>query len=126
MRRFASNVLLLAAGLLAVLPLSAADANVAGGWTVTADMRGQALVFHCVFKQDGGKLSGTCSNEVYGDLPTKGEVEDKSVGFGFRADLQGFGEPSPVSFNGNLDTDTTISGNMAINDFGGTFTAKKD
>lgn len=76
------------------------------------------------FKQDGEKLTGHYSSTNLGEADLTGTVKGKDIGFAFDGQVQG--QTVPVTYNGTIDSPTTMSGRMSIGGaVGGTFTGKK-
>jgi hypothetical protein len=98
-------------------------ADVAGAWAITVET-GQGTANPSVaLKQDGEKLTGTYSSQVFGEQPVTGGVKGNAITFRFTASLEG--NSVTVTYSGTVEKDT-MKGKVSIGDLGeGTFTAKK-
>lgn len=80
--------------------------QMAGEWTVSTNMMGNAITLVCNFTQVGPKLDGTCNGPgPFANLPANGKLEGDDVSFGFAIS-------QPVSLTllhrGKLDTTGTV------------------
>jgi hypothetical protein len=102
-----------------VLPLAAAD--ISGSWTFAGDVVGNPISMKCTLKQEGTKVTGTCTHEGRGASPTTGTVEgDKVI-------LTHSVEAYELTFTGTLGADgTSIKGGIAVANVEGTFSGTKD
>ena len=75
------------------------------------------------FKQDGDKLTGTYSSQVFGEQPVTGTVKGDAITFSFTGSVEG--NSMTVTYTGTVEKDT-MKGKVTIGDLGeGTFTGKK-
>ena len=94
----------------------AATLDLTGKWEVEATFDDSNLSgggFDCAFKQEGEKLTGTCSD---GSAPLTGELKGQNVSWKMKA----------VTYAGAVnETGTSIKGRFTTADKGGSFTALK-
>jgi hypothetical protein len=113
--------------MLLLLPVFASHgpASVAGSWTLSTNVQGNTGSPTCTFKEDAGKITGTCSAPNNTQSEVSGEVTDTKVTF--RYNIEWEGNPLTLVFTGTLDSDTTMKGTMEVQPMGvpGEFTAKK-
>ena len=130
MRIFSSIGLILVAAVLS-LPAPAAagglaqdkPADVAGTWNITVDIGGNTGTPSVALKQDGEKLTGTYSSQVFGEQKVTGTIKGNAITFEFTASLEG--NTVKVTYSGTVDK-ATMKGKVALGELGeGTFTAKK-
>ncbi len=117
--------LLLVTALVWLPAFAAAPANVSGTWLTQTEVQGIAINETCVLNQAAdGSLTGTCDTSG-GKFKLIGKVQGTSVNFSHPAAYQG--EDSTVSFFGNLDDETSISGSLDLQPLnaGGAFAMKK-
>jgi hypothetical protein len=101
----------------------AAAADVSGTWKIDGSVFGYAVKPTCTFKQDGTKLTGTCSGSP-NDAPLTGETPDgKTVNWTYIADDKG--DKHEMKFMGVLDSDKTMKGKFTADGHGGKFTAQE-
>ena len=120
----------LSRALIAVMLLSAAAAaqsqktDITGAWTFEVKTDAGGGTPTVTFKQDGEKITGHYSSMNLGDADLTGTVKGKDIAFAFDGQVQG--QTVPVTYNGTIDSPTTMSGRMSIGGaVGGTFTGKK-
>jgi hypothetical protein len=98
--------------------------DITGAWTFDVKTDAGGGTPTVTFKQDGEKISGHYSSTNLGEADLTGTVKGKDIAFAFDGQVQG--QTVPVTYNGTIDTPTTMSGRMSIGgQVGGTFTAKK-
>jgi len=105
------------------LPALAADANVAGTWSMTVEspMGSGNPVF--VLEQSGSEVSGSYKGAL-GEAPVKGTVKGNEVALKYSIDAQGMS--LEITYAGTVEGNT-IKGKVSYGDMGeGTFTGKKD
>jgi hypothetical protein len=100
-----------------------AATDVTGKWEIEATFDDTSLAgggFDCAFKQDGVRLSGSCSA---GTAPVTGEVNGSDILWR----LRGAGNPpETTTFTGTVnDSDTSMKGRFTIGGKGGSFTGVK-
>jgi hypothetical protein len=105
------------------LAQSEKPANVAGAWALTVETGQGTGTPSVTFKQDGEKLTGTYSSEVFGEQQVTGTIKGNAITFGFEGTIQG--TTITVTYNGTVEKDT-MKGKVKLGDLGeGTFTGKK-
>ena len=101
----------------------AAAVDVAGSWTLTVETAQGSGSPEVTLKQDGEKLTGTYSSQVFGEQKVSGSIKGHAVTFGFTATMEG--TPVTVTYSGTVE-DGTMKGKVVLGEFGeGTFTGKK-
>ena len=100
-----------------------AAANVAGEWQLTIDTGQGTGTPTVTFQQDGEKLTGTYSSQVFGEQKVTGSVKGSAITFGFTATMEG--NAFTITYSGTVEKDT-MKGKVKLGDLGeGTFTGKK-
>jgi len=100
-----------------------APANVAGAWQLTIDTGQGTGTPSVTFKQDGEKLTGTYSSQVFGEQNVTGTVKGNAITFAFTATMEG--NKFEIVYSGTVEKDT-MKGKVKLGDLGeGTFTGKK-
>jgi hypothetical protein len=101
-------------------------ADIAGKWTATLELEIGTSTPALVFKQDGGKITGTYTSARYGEAPLTGTVgADRKLAFDVALDAEG--QQVTMSFTGIVSSDgTMLGGKVEIEGMGeGTWTAKR-
>lgn len=97
--------------------------DVAGAWALsveTAQGTGNPTV---TLKQDGEKLTGLYSSQVFGEQAVAGTIKGNAITFSFSATIEG--NALTVTYTGTAEKDT-MKGKVTIGDMGeGTFTGKR-
>ena len=102
-----------------VLPVAAAD--ISGNWTLTGDVVGNPISMKCSLKQEGTKVTGTCTHEGRDASPTTGTVEGDKVTLTHSVDVY------DLTFTATLDAaGTSMKGAIAVANVEGTFSGTKD
>lgn len=101
------NLRLVVLGLVAALvavPAAAAD-DASGKWNASIDTPQGAFAFTFEFKAEGGKLTGSMSNEFMGSIPiSEGSVKGGEIAF--KLAIQGpDGPPLNISYKGVVKGD---------------------
>src|SRR4029450_8909387 len=130
MRIITSIALMLVAAVVSLPSLAAArglrqdkPADVAGTWNITVDIGGNTGTPSVTLKQDGEKLTGTYSSQVFGEQKVTGSIKGNAITFEFTASLEG--NAVKVTHSGTVDK-ATMKGKVTLGELGeGTFTAKK-
>jgi hypothetical protein len=130
MRIITSIALMLVAAVVSLPSLAAArglgqdkPADVAGTWNITVDIGGNTGTPSVTLKQDGEKLTGTYSSQVFGEQKVTGTIKGNAITFEFTASLEG--NAVKVTYSGTVDK-ATMKGKVTLGELGeGTFTAKK-
>jgi hypothetical protein len=100
-----------------------APANVAGAWALTIDTGQGTATPGVTFQQDGEKLTGTYSSQIFGEQKITGSVKGNAITFGFTATMEG--NTFQITYTGTVEKDT-MKGKVSFGDAGeGTFTGKK-
>ena len=98
-------------------------ANVAGAWAMTVETANGSGTPTVTFKQDGDKLTGTYSSELFGEQKVTGTIKGNAISFTFTAAIDA--GSMTVTYTGIVDA-ATMKGKVVLGDLGeGTFTAKK-
>ena len=98
-------------------------ADVAGTWAITVDIGGNTGTPTVTLKQDGEKLTGTYSSQVFGEQKVTGTITGNAITFGFTGAIEG--NTVTVTYTGTVDK-ATMKGKVTLGDLAeGTFTAKK-
>ena len=98
-------------------------ADVAGAWAIQIEIGGNTGTPTVTFKQDGEKLTGDYSSQVFGEQQVTGTIKGNDITFGFQASIEG--NAIKVTYSGTVDKDA-MKGKVTLGDLGeGTFTAKK-
>jgi hypothetical protein len=98
-------------------------ADVAGVWALTVETSQGTGTPTVTFKQDGEKLTGTYSSQVFGEQQVTGTIKGLSITFSFTGSIGG--AAVSVTYSGTVEKDT-MKGKVTIGDLGeGTFTGKK-
>ena len=97
--------------------------DVSGTWDLTVDF-GQGTGNPSVtFKQDGEKLTGTYSSQVFGEQKVTGTLKGSAITFSFTGAIEG--NSLVVTYTGTVEKDT-MKGKVTLGDAAeGTFTGKK-
>src|SRR5207253_6064500 len=99
--------------------------DITGTWTFEVKTDAGGGTPTVTFKQDGERITGHYSSTNLGEADLTGTVKGKDIAFAFDGQVQG--QTVPVTYNGTIDSPTTMSGRMSIGGaVGGTFTAKKN
>jgi len=98
-------------------------ADVAGTWAITVETQAGSGTPTVTLKQDGEKLTGTYSSQVFGEQKVTGSIKGNAITFGFTGAVEG--TSITVTYTGTVDK-TTMKGKVTLGELGeGTFTAKK-
>jgi len=98
-------------------------ADVAGTWAITVEIGGNTGTPTVTLKQDGEKLTGTYSSQVFGEQKVTGSIKGNNITFSFTGSIEG--TSLTVTYSGTVDK-TTMKGKVTLGEVGeGTFTAKK-
>ena len=92
-------------------------ADIAGDWALTVDTDNGTTMPSVRLEQNGSELTGHYSSEALGEAIVVGSVSGNDIRFSFEAELQGFS--LEVVYTATLQTDGTLSGLIALGDFGG-------
>jgi hypothetical protein len=97
--------------------------DVAGAWALTVETAQGTGSPSVTLKQDGEKLTGTYSSQVFGEQPVTGTIKGNAITFAFTGTVEG--QSFTVTYSGTVEKDT-MKGKVTLGDLGeGTFTGKK-
>jgi hypothetical protein len=100
-----------------------APADVAGAWALAVDTGQGTATPSVTFKQDGEKLTGTYSSQVFGEQKVAGTIKGNAITFSFTGTMEG--NTFTVTYSGTVEKDT-MKGKITLGDVGeATFTGKK-
>lgn len=114
-----------AAGWLAatVVETRAQADSLTGTWALTVTTSQGTGTPTVTLTQDGAKLSGTYSSQVFGEQQVTGSVKGSEFTFTFTGDVQG--TSLVVTYTGTAEKDT-MKGKVTLGDMGeGTFTGSR-
>ena len=104
------------------LPALAADANVAGTWTMTVESQMGTSNPVFTLTQKGTELAGTYKGQL-GEAPVKGTVKGNAVELKYNINAQGM--DVAVTYSGTVEGDA-MKGKVSLGELGeATFTGKK-
>lgn len=105
-----------------LLPASAAD--ISGTWSFQGIVENVTVNMKCSFRQDAGKVAGSCMFEEFGAAETPGEVVGDTVTLHNHAVRNGQGYD--LTWKATLDSaSAAMKGDIDVPPYAGTFTAKK-
>ena len=97
--------------------------DVSGAWAITVETAQGTGTPGATFKQDGEKLTGTYSSQIFGEQPLTGTVKGNAITFTFKGTVEG--TTLTVTYSGTVDKET-MKGKVTLGELGeGTFTAKR-
>jgi len=125
MKRFYALVLLAALPLVVALPVLAADPSLAGSWKISINVNGESHESTCTFKQDSGKLTGTCKGE-FGENALTGQIDGDKISW--KHEVPYNGETLVLTYSGTLSSATEIKGGVNVQpyDIAGDFAGTKE
>lgn len=96
-----------------------------GAWKVHTSIADHELDIPCTFTPKGNDLTGTCTTDT-GSAPLTGKVDGKKVTWTYQSEYEG--TKITVTFTGNAQSDTSITGSVSVPEFGaeGDFTASPE
>jgi len=103
--------------LLLIASASACASDISGTWVFTVERTdGPVNNEMFIFKQSGGKLTGTYSGYWFREKNVMGTVKDDEVIFNWdlSADSQGGKRPPTVTFVGKLESSSKMSGTVEV------------
>jgi hypothetical protein len=109
-------------------PTAAADpagalSNIAGTWTIGADLGGMDVTNECVIAQEGTTLSGTCASPL-GSAPMTGTMAGNTAKFFLTVDFMGM--ELAFAFSGTLEPDgKSMNGMLSVFGMESSFTGTK-
>jgi hypothetical protein len=102
----------------------AAKVNVTGAWVFTVTSEAGTTNPAVTLKQDGEKLTGHYSSQLFGEAELTGTVKGQTITFVVNAEVQGV--KVDLKYDGTVESNTSMKGTMSAGDLGGgTFTAVK-
>ena len=97
--------------------------DVAGAWALTVETGQGSGNPSVTFTQDGEKLTGTYSSQVFGEQPVTGGIKGNAITFSFSASIEG--NSFTVTYSGTVEKDA-MKGKVAFGELGeGTFTGRR-
>ncbi len=90
-------------------------ADISGAWQFTVETSQGTGNPTVVFQQQGEKLTGTFSSQIFGDVKLSGTVKGNAVEFAFEGDAGG--QSIKVAYKGTLESPTTMKGKAAYAGF---------
>jgi hypothetical protein len=98
-------------------------ADVAGAWALTVETAQGTGTPSVIFKQDGEKVTGTYSSQIFGEQQVTGTIKGNAITFSFTGSVEG--TAIAVTYSGTVEKDT-MKGKVTLGDLGeGTFTGRK-
>lgn len=118
-----TRVSILLMALVAAGPAAAATFD--GDWKIDGTINGIAIDITCTLKQADANVTGSCrGKDITGDLPLKGSVKDKTVGWSY--DINYGGQNLTVEYQGTLESAKQMQGTIGVmGNASGSFTGKK-
>jgi hypothetical protein len=123
----------LAAAAAAVLAMSsiaivqagqAAKVDVTGAWVFTVTSEAGTTNPAVTLKQDGEKITGHYSSQLFGEADLVGTVKAQTIAFTVSASIEGM--KIELKYEGTIESNTSMKGTLSAGDLGGgTFTAVK-
>jgi hypothetical protein len=102
----------------------AAKIDVTGAWVFTVTSELGTTNPAVTLKQDGEKITGRYSSQLFGDADLAGTVKGQTIAFTVSASIEGM--KIELRYNGTVESNTAIKGEMSAGDLGGgTFTAAR-
>jgi hypothetical protein len=102
----------------------AAKVNVTGAWVFTVTSEAGTTNPAVTLKQDGEKITGHYSSQLFGEAELAGTVKGQSIAFIVSAEIQGM--KIELKYDGTVESNTSMKGTLSAGDLGGgTFTAVK-
>jgi hypothetical protein len=97
--------------------------DVSGAWALTVQTDQGTGTPTVTFKQDGEKLTGNYSSQVFGEQKVTGTIKGNAITFSFTGTIEG--NTFTVTYSGTVEKDT-MKGKVTLGDLGeGAFTGKK-
>lgn len=102
----------------------AAKVDVTGAWVFTVTSEAGTTNPAVTLKQDGEKITGHYSSQLFGEADLTGTVKGNTIEFTVAASIEGM--KIELRYNGTLESNTSMKGTLSAGDLGGgTFTAAK-
>ena len=100
----------------------AAKVNVTGAWVFTVTSEAGTTNPAVTLKQDGEKITGHYSSQLFGEAELTGTVKGQTIAFIVNAEVQGM--KIDLKYDGTIESNTSMKGTLSAGDLGGgTFTA---
>jgi hypothetical protein len=98
--------------------------NVAGTWRLSVETAQGTGTPSVTFEQNGEKLTGTYSSQVFGEQPVTGSIKGPAITFAFTASVEA--TSITVTYTGTVENDA-MKGKVTLGDLGeGTFSGRKE
>jgi hypothetical protein len=117
------KTLLIAAAALVLAPAVASAADLSGMWKLNLNIADMAIPLGCTLSQSGGALTGTCDGADGKPCQVTGTVDGTKVAFAYDTTFQDM--PMHVAYTGEMKSDTSMAGAVAVPGASGTFTGTK-
>jgi hypothetical protein len=105
-------------------PAAAGGAPVAGTWTISSQLAGNAVTSECTFALEGPKITGSCGGGPLGKADVTGVVNGVNVSFEYSVTYSGM--PLTFAYVGTIDPGTNeLKGTVTVFGMTGDFTGKK-
>jgi hypothetical protein len=102
----------------------AAKVDVTGAWVFTVTSDAGTTNPAVTLKQDGEKITGHYSSQLFGEADLAGTVKGQTIAFIVSAEIQGM--KIELKYDGTIESNTSMKGTLSAGDLGGgTFTAVK-
>ena len=100
-------------------------ADVSGTWQVAVETSGGSGTPIVVLQQQGEKLTGTFTSQIFGEAKLTGTVKGNAIEFAFEGDAGG--QTLKVSYKGTIESPTAMKGTAVYAGFDdkATWTATK-
>jgi hypothetical protein len=100
---------------LALFASLALAADVSGTWQITVETSQGTGSPTVVFQQQGEKLTGTFTSQIFGEAKITGVVKGNAIEFGFEGEAGG--QKIQVSYKGTIESATAMKGTAAYAGF---------
>ena len=116
--------LVVSSSILVAHAAQAPKVDVTGVWVFTVESAAGTGTPTVTLKQEGDKLSGHYSSQLFGEAELTGSVKDQAIDFTVRAEIEGM--KVDLRYTGSIDGKDSMKGKVSAGELGdGTFTAKK-
>ncbi len=102
-------------GALMLFASCAFGADISGTWQFTVETSQGTGNPTVVFQQQGEKLTGTFSSQIFGDVKFAGTVKGNAIEFGFDGDAGG--QAIKVTYKGTIESATAMKGTAVFAGF---------
>lgn len=115
---------LVVSGVAIVQAGQAAKINVTGAWVFTVTSEAGTTNPGVTLKQDGEKITGHYSSQLFGEAELTGTVKGQTIAFIVNAEVQGM--KIDLKYDGTIESNSSMKGTLSAGDLGGgTFTATR-